>query len=118
MADPTIFQTYHNAPGSTGPYVIPAQGAGTTRVLLRLTDEKDGENFVYRTVTYVVGPCGPTSVTVAAPTTWCVVVDLPDGIDTKMAAISALFPTPPKITPADGSPPPPAPGTVKGGNAM
>jgi hypothetical protein len=117
MSKPSILQVFHNSPGITGPFVLPAQGAGKTSLLVRYTDDMDGTSHVYRTVTYVVGPSGATSVTLTAATKWCVLIDLPDGPGTDLTTLSALFPSPAGITP-DTDPPPPAPGTIKGGNAM
>ncbi len=125
---PTILKTFYSATPTAGPYLLPAPGAakwpdGTTKtsVFLRLTDKKDVDKYIYKTVVYLVGPdASSTSVTLDAATSYGILVDLPDGIATLLSDLDALFPASAAagtITPLDGgTPPPPAPGTIHGGN--
>ena len=122
---PTIITSVHFNTGSTGPFSLPAPSAATwpdgsthTSVLLELTGTMEAGKYVYNTVTYLVGPgAANTSVTLTKPTTWYVLVDLPDGIATPLTAIAdAVFPAATGAQPDDGNPPPPVPGTVHGGN--
>jgi hypothetical protein len=77
-----------------GTFSVPELAAGETAVLIRETDQVEGEGaekkLVYYTVLYVVGPAA-TNLSLQLPgTQGCYFVKLPKGIDTPLKDLDGL----------------------------